>query len=64
MTSQSTEDQFHIIDDKSGIYRYIPHKEIKIFKSLGWKVVSNMEGSHHARHAVIMKKPDTEKEET
>ena len=63
MMSQSIEDQFHTTEDKSGTYRFIPHKEIKSFKSLGWKVVSNMRGSHHARHAVIMKKPDTEKKE-
>jgi len=43
---------------KSGIYRYVPHNEIKIFEDIGWKVVSLMEGSHHAKYSVIMKKQD------
>lgn len=59
MTNQNTEDQLNTIKtSKSGIYRYVPHNEIKIFEDIGWKVVSLMEGSHHAKYSVIMKKQD------
>ncbi len=63
MTNLNTEEQSNTIENNSSIYRFVPHGEVKNFKKLGWEVASHMEGSHHARHAVIMKKLDTEKKE-
>jgi hypothetical protein len=57
MTNLNTEDQQNTIkSNNSGTYRFVPHSEIKIFEDTGWKVVSRMEGSHHAQYSVIMKK--------
>ena len=57
MTNQNTEGLWNTTEnDKSGTYRYVAHNEIKIFEDIGWKVVSLMEGSHHAQYSVIMKK--------
>ena len=63
MTNLNTEEQSNTINDHSGVYRFVPHGEVKKFKKIGWEVVSDMKGSHHARHAVIMKRIDSEKKE-
>ena len=38
------------------ILRFVPHHLVSSYEEKGWRVVSRMDGSHHARHAVIMER--------
>ena len=56
MTNQDTKDQLNIT--KKFTLRYVIHAEVEDFEKKGWRVVSDMAGSHHAQYSVIMQKDD------
>lgn len=36
--------------------RYVRHREIALYLSLGWVIVDDMQDTHHGLHAVLMEK--------
>lgn len=56
MTSQNTKGQLNTT--KTRVLRYVLHKDVKEYESMGWKVTGDLSHSHHGQYSVIMQAPN------
>jgi hypothetical protein len=38
--------------------KYVRHADISIYLARGWKLVDDLQATHHGQHAVLMELPD------
>jgi hypothetical protein len=56
MTSQNTKGQLNTT--KTRVLRYVLHKDVKKYESMGWTVTGDLSHSHHGKYSVIMQAPN------
>ncbi len=42
----------------NGTYQYVRHKDVQLFIDKGWRVVSDLKGTHHGHWSVVMVAPE------